>query len=179
MSTSERKRSATSRLVPLLVVLVLLAGCVVAYYETSGFLDATGTWYGPTHVTSAGVTVTIETYLDVSTSLTGQLSGKGTFCLPLPFNQTATINFSVTGEHAFTLWGYGAQPPITLTLEEAVAAPLGARLPIGPRLQLHGTATSSRLQLSGGDQRIATALDLARGSKTTFMTACHALTPLG
>src|SRR5437879_1569586 len=112
MSVPTRKRSRISGLVPLLVILALLAAGVLAYYKTSGFLDANGTWYGPTRVTSGGVTVSVETYLNISTSLTGHLSGKGIFCLPLPFNQTATGGFSLSGQHAFTLWGHGPQPPV-------------------------------------------------------------------
>lgn len=178
VSTSERKRSASARLVPLLVILILLAGAALAYYETSGFFDANGTWYGPMRITSGSVTVSVETYMDLSTSLTGHLSGQGTFCLPLPFSDTATFNFTLTGQHAFTLWGYGPQPPIALTLDETVPVILGVRVPIGPQLQLHGSATSSTLHLLGGDQSVATVLDMHHGSRATFTTACHSLAPL-
>jgi hypothetical protein len=179
MSIPERKRSPVSRLIPLVVVLVLLAIGALAYYETSGFLDANGTWYGPMHITSGNVTVSVETYMDVSTSLTGHLSGTGTFCIPLPFNHTATFDFSLAGQHAFTFLTYGPQPPITLTAEETVPVILGVRLPIGPQLQMHGNATTSSFHLIGGDGHAATSLDMTHGTKAAFTTACHALSPLG
>jgi hypothetical protein len=179
MSISTRKRSRVSRLVPLLVVLALLAAGALAYYQTSGVLDANGTWYGPTRATSGAVTVSVEAYLNISTSLTGQLSGKGTFCLPLPFHQTATVDFTLTGQHAFVFWGHDPQPDVTLTVEEAVPVVAGFSLPIGPNLKLHGSATPTRLRLTGGDSHVAAALDLQHGTRAAFMTACHALAPLG
>jgi hypothetical protein len=142
-SVPERKRSPLSRLVPLAVILLLLAVGAIAYYETSGFLDANGTWYGPMRIASGGVTVSVETYMEVSTSLTGHLSGKGTFCIPLPFGHTATFDYSLSGQHAFTFLNYGTQPPIVLTVEYTVPVILGVRLLIGPQLQLHGDATST------------------------------------
>ncbi len=179
MSAPKRQRSFFSRLFSLMVILVLLALGAVAYYETSGFLDANGTWYGPMRMTSGGVTVSVETYLNLATSLTGQLSGKGTVCLPLPFRQTATADFSLSGQHALTGWGHGPQPAITLTIEEAVPVVLGFSIPIGPSLQLHGDATPTRLHLSGGNRSMATSLELRHGTRAAFMTACQALAPLG
>ena len=76
MGAVERKRSPFSRLVLLFVVLLVLAVGTVAYYETSGFLDANGMWYGPMRLTTGSVTVSVETYFDVSTSLTCQLSSQ-------------------------------------------------------------------------------------------------------
>jgi hypothetical protein len=179
MSAPARKRLSFSRLVPPVVVLLFLTASAVAYYQTSGFLDADGTWYGPTRITSGGVTVSVETYLNISTSLAGQLTGKGTFCLPLPFHQTATVNFSLSGQHAFMLWGLGPQPSIMLSVEETVPVLLGISLPIGPRLQLHGNATRTSLHLIGGDRNTAASLGLKHGTEAAFMIACQTLAPLG
>jgi hypothetical protein len=178
MSMPTKKRSPFSRLVPLIVVIVILAAGAGVYYETSGFLDANGTWYGPMHITSRGVTISIETYMEVATALTGSLSGKGTFCIPLPFNHTATFNYTLTGQHAFTLAGYGNQPPITLTAEYTVPVIFGFQLPIGPTLQMHGDATTSAFHMIGGDRTTSTSLTMKHGTKAAFTTACHALSPL-
>ena len=179
MSMPDRKRSPFRRLVPLVVIVLLLAISAVAYYQTSGFFNANGTWYGPMRITSGRLTVSVETYMDVSTSLTGSLSGKGTFCVPLPFNHTATFDFSLSGQHAFTYQSAGPQPQITLTLEETVPVILGVVLPIGPRMQMQGSATSSSLHLTGGDQNAATSLDMKHGTQAVFTAACKSLSPLG
>jgi hypothetical protein len=179
MSDPTQKRSGLSRLAPLLAILALLAAGAFAYYKTSGVLDANGTWYGPTRATSGAVTVSVETYLNISTSLTGQFSGKGTFCLALPFNNTATVDFTLTGQHEFVFYGHDPQPDVTLTVEEAVPLVAGFSLPIGPNLKLHGSATPTRLRLTGGDSHVVAAADLRHGTRAAFTTACRALAPLG
>jgi hypothetical protein len=179
MGKAEGKRSPWRGLVSLVGLLVLIAVAVAAYYKTSGFLDANGTWYGPLRITSGSVTVSLETYMDVSTSFLGGISGTGTFCAPLPFNHTVTFDYSVSGDHAFELLGHGRQPPITLTAEYTVPLILGFSLPIGPSLQLRGDATSDSFHLTGGGGRVATSLQMMHGTRAAFTSACKSLSPLG
>ena len=179
MGKAEGKRSPWRRLVTLVGLLALIAVAVVAYYKTSGFLDANGTWYGPMRITSGRVTVSLETYMDVSTSLLGGISGHGTFCAPLPFNNTVTFDYSDSGDHAFTLLGHGEQPPITLTAQYTVPLVLGVVLPIGPSLRMRGDATSDSFHLGGGDGRVATSLQMRHGTRAAFTSACKSLSPLG
>jgi hypothetical protein len=172
-----KKRSFWLAAVGGLLVLAIVA--VAAFYALSGFFNANGTWYGPLHIKSGSTTVSIETYMDVSTSFTGSISGQGTFCIPLPFNNTSTFDYSLTGTRAFSRPGQDNQQPITLTAEYTVPIVLGVRLPIGPSLQMHGNATSSSFHLTGGDRNTSTSLDMQHGTKTTFRAACKALSPLG
>jgi hypothetical protein len=176
-SGRSKKRSSWPAAVGGLLVLAIVA--LAAYYALSGFFNANGTWYGPLHIKSGGTTVSVATYMDVSTSVIGSISGQGTFCIPLPFNHTSTFNYSLSGQHAFSLLGQGNQPPITLTAEYTVPLVLGIRLPLGPRLQMQGNATSSSFHLTGGDRNTSTSLDMRHGTRTTFMAACRTLSPLG
>lgn len=160
-------------------LLVLAIVALVAYYALSGFFDANGTWYGTMHIHSAGKTLSIETYTEVSTFFTGSLSGKGTFCVPLPFNNTSTFDFSLSGKRAFTLPGTANQSPITLTAQYTVPLLLGITLPIGPSLQLHGNVANGSFHLTGGDSNAPTSLDMRHGTKADFTVACKSLSPLG
>jgi hypothetical protein len=160
-----------------LLVLAIIA--VALYYALTGFFSANGTWYGPMRVTSGAATVSIETYMDDSTFFTGSISGKGTFCIPLPFNNLSTFDYSLSGSRAFTLPGRDNQRPITLTAQYTVPLVLGFTLPIGPSLQLHGNVANNTLHLTGGDSTVATVLDMKHGTKADFTAACHALSPLG
>jgi hypothetical protein len=160
-------------------LLVLAIGAVAAYYALSGFFDANGTWYGTMHIRTAGKTVSIETYLEVSTFFTGSLSGKGTLCRSLPLQNTATFTYSLTGQRAFSVPGQATQPPITLTAEYTVPLILGFSLPLGPSLTMHGAVTNGRLHLTGGSGAAATSLDMQHGTQANFLAACKALSPLG
>jgi hypothetical protein len=178
-SAATTKRSPKFWLAVVGGLLVLAIVAAVAYYALSGFFNANGTWYGPMHVKTGAGTVTIETYMDDSTFFTGSISGKGTFCVPLPFNNTATFDYSLSGNHDFVLPGRDDPQPITLKAENAVSLPLGIQIPIGPSLTMHGNATSSAFHLTGGDSGTSTTLDMKHGSKDDFMNACKSLSPLG
>ncbi len=160
-------------------LLVLAIVALAAYYALSGFFNANGTWYGTMQIHSGGKTISIETYMEVSTFFTGSLSGKGTFCVPLPFNNTSTFEYSLSGKRAFTLPGTANQSPITLTAQYTVPLLLGITLPIGPSLQLHGNAANGSFHLTGGDGNAPTALDMKHGTKADFTAACKSLSPLG
>jgi hypothetical protein len=180
VSTDRTKRQ--SPLVGRLVIgglLVLAIVVIAAYYLLSGFFNANGTWYGTMHVTSGSTTVSIETYMEVSTFFTGSLSGQGTFCMPLPLQNTATFGYSLTGQRAFTFPGHETQPPIALTAEYTVPLPLGISVPIGPSLTMHGAVANNHLQLTGGSSTASTSLDMRHGTKADFLAACKTLTPLG
>jgi hypothetical protein len=177
-SVSAKKPSRTLWLV-VGGLLVLAIGVGAAYYAFSGFFNANGTWYGPMHVKSGVATITIETYMDVSTSVTGGMSGSGTFCIPLPFNNTSTFDYTLTGNHAFVLPGSDNQQPITLTAEYTVPVILGITIPIGPTLTMHGAVANNTLRLAGGDSNASTSLDMKHGSKADFTAACKSLSPLG
>ena len=152
---------------------------VAAYYALSGFFNANGSWYGTMHIRTGSTTVSLETYMEVSTFVTGSLSGKGTFCLPLPLQNTATFGYSLTGHRAFSLPGQATPPPITLTAEYTVPLILGISLPLGPSLTMQGTVTNGRLHLSGGSGTASTSLDLQHGTQADFLAGCKTLSPLG
>ncbi len=176
-STAKRSRAFWLAVVGGILVLAIIAAA--AYYALSGFFNANGTWYGPMHVKSGAGTVTIETYMDASTFFTGSISGSGTFCVPLPFNNTATFDYSLSGNHAFVLPGRDDQQPITLTAQYTIPLILGITLPIGPSLTMHGNVTNDIFHLTGGDSNTSTLLDMKHGSKADFTTACKSLSPLG
>jgi len=175
-------------------VLAIIAA--VAYFALSGFFNANGTWYGPMQIKKGGATVQIETYMNVSTSIVsgcvvclpnrllpaisvGTMSGSGTFCLPLPFNNTGTFDYSLSGNHDFVLPGRDNQQPITLKAQYTVPIIFGIQIPIGPSLTMHGNATNNTFHLTGGDSGASTSLDMKHGSKADFTAACKSLTPLG
>jgi hypothetical protein len=174
--TKQRSPSFWRAVVGGLLVLVIVAA---AYYTVSGFFSANGTWYGTLHIPTGGRTVSIETSMDVSTFFTGSLSGKGTFCVPLPLNHTVTFAYSLSGNRAFSLPGQNSQSPITLTAQYTVPLLLGFTLPLGPSLRLHGNVADSRLHLTGGSRNALTSLDMQHGTQTDFLAACKALSPLG
>jgi hypothetical protein len=178
-SSSAKPRSRSLRLAIAAGILVLAIIAVALYYALTGFFNANGTWYGPMRVTSGIASVSIETYMDVSTFFTGSISGKGTFCLPLPFNNLSTFDYSLSGDRTFTLPGQDNQRPITITAQYTVPLILGFTLPIGPSLQMHGNVADNTLHLTGGNSTVATVLDMKHGTKADFTAACHALSPLG
>ena len=164
------------------VILALILGTVAAYYAISGFFTANGPWYGTMKIHSEGRTVAIETYMNVSTSLLGDVSGEGTFCVPLPFSKTATVSLSLAGHRAFSLPGtshHDQEWPISLTVQYQLPLVLGFGLPLGPSLQLEGTATASSFHLLGGNSTASTSLEMKHGSRAAFQAACRALAPLG
>ncbi len=160
-------------------VLVVAIVAAAAYYALSGFFNANGTWYGPMRVKSGVGTVSIETYMDASTFFTGNISGTGTFCVPLPFNNTGTFDYTLAGNHAFTLPGSNDQQPITVTAEYTIPLLLGIVLPIGPSLHMQGNVVNNTFHLTGGDSSATTSLDMKHGSKADFTAACKSLAPLG
>jgi hypothetical protein len=161
------------------VILVLAIAAGAAYYAFSGFFNANGTWYGPMKVKTGVATISIETYMDVSTNVIGGMSGTGTFCVPLPFNNSTSFDYSLAGNHAFDLPGRDDPQAVTLTAEYTVPVAFGFSLPLGPTLTMHGNVASSILHLTGGDSNAATTLDMKHGSKNDFTKACKSLAPLG
>ena len=164
------------------VVLALIPGVVATYYATSGFFDANGSWYGTMNIHTQGRTVAIETYMNISTSLIGDISGEGTFCLPLPFSKTATATLSLMGNRILLLPGSSRQAqewPISLTVQYRLPVLLGFTLPLGPSLQLEGAATTRSFHLLGGNSTTSTSLTMKHGSQASFLAACRALAPLG
>jgi hypothetical protein len=176
-SSSTKRRSVRLAIVGGILVLAIIA--VALYYALTGFFNANGTWYGPMRVTSGIAAVSIETYMDVSTFFTGSISGKGTFCIPLPFNNPSTFDYSLSGSRAFTLPGRDDPRPITIIAQYTVPLILGFTLPIGPSLQMHGNVANNAFHLTGGNSTVAAMLDMKHGSKADFTAACHALSPLG
>ncbi len=179
---SRRKRSRLRTFAYGVLVLAVLSGALAAYYGLSGFFNANGTWYGTMYIQSGGKTPAIETYMDVSTSLTGSLSGTGSFCIPLPFENTSTVTYSLSGMRAFPLPGNdhpNQAHPLILTAQYTVPLFLGFTLPLSPSLTLGGDATANGLHLTGGDDRAATSLNMTRGTEAAFLAACKTLSPLG
>jgi hypothetical protein len=163
------------------VVLALILGVGAAYYAISGFFDANGSWYGTMSFHTQGRTVAIETYMNISTSLIGDISGEGTFCVPLPFSKTATVTLSLTGDRIFSFPGtsdHDRDWPISLTVQYRLPLLLGITLPIGPSLQLEGAATARSFRLLGGNSTVSTSLDMKHGSYAAFLAACRVLAPL-
>jgi hypothetical protein len=180
-SIQRRQPSRLRSVVASLLALTLVLGIFAAYYGLSGFFNANGSWYGTMHIHMGGRTVAIETYMNVSTSLTGSISGEGIFCVPLPFQNTATFAYSLSGHRAFplpTTTQHDQQQPIALTAQYTVPLVLGITLPLGPSLRLEGNATTRSFHLSGGDGTAATVLDMTHDTKSAFMAACTSLAPL-
>lgn len=170
------------RLLGGLLTLALIAGLVAAYFTLTGFFNANGTWYGTMYIHTGLRTVAVETYMEVSTAITGDISGKGTFCVPLPFNNTATVSYSLSGKRVFLRPGssqHDQQGPLSLTAQEKVPLLLGLALPLGPSLHLEGNATAIAMHLTGGDGNASATLDMTHGSESAFMKACSALSPFG
>jgi hypothetical protein len=164
------------------VVLALILGVAAAYYAISGFFNADGPWYGTMNIHTQGRTVAIETYMNISTSLIGSISGEGTFCVPLPFSKTATVTLSLTGDRVFSLpttSQHDQEWPISLTVQYRLPLLLGFALPLGPSLQLKGAATVSSFHLLGGNSTASASLEMKHGSQAAFLAACRALAPLG
>jgi hypothetical protein len=172
MTKPEQKRLPWSRLVPPAAVLVLLAIGVAAYYQTTGFFGANGTWYGPMRIKVGGTTVAIEAYMDLATSPIGDISGRGILCSRLSGN-ASTFDYSLSGRRAYSHPGQSSQSPITLT------AQLGTTPLIGPTLQMRGDATNGALHLTGVGRNVATTLDMTHGTQAAFTAACKSLSPLG
>jgi len=184
-STQKRLKRPTSHLravLASLLALILVLGAVAAYFGVSGFFSANGTWYGTMAIIHAGDrTLAIETYMDVSTLPTGSISGEGTFCVPLPFNNTSMFAYSLSGQRAFPRpdnTQHDQQWPITLTAQYRVPLLLGLTLPLGPALHMDGNVTTNRFHLIGGDGAVSIALNLTHGDKNDFMAACRTLSPL-
>ena len=164
-----------------LLVLTLVLGAVAAYFGVSGFFSANGTWYGTMAIHAGDRALAIETYMDITTLPTGSISGEGTFCIPLPFNNTSTFAYSLSGHRVFPLPGntqHDQQWPITLTAQYRAPLLLGLTLPLGPALQMEGNVTTNSFHLIGGDGSASTALKLTHGDKNDFMAACRSLSPL-
>lgn len=184
VSVPRKDRRPTSPLRALLagvLVLALILGSVAGYYAITGFFNANGLWYGTMKVHTEGRTVAIETYMNISTSLIGGISGEGTFCIPLPFSKTATTTLSLTGDRVFSLPGsshHDQEWPISLTIQYRLPLLLGFTLPLGPSLQLEGEATASSFHLVGGNHSASTSLEMKHGSQAAFLAACRALAPL-
>lgn len=177
----KRPPSYPRRIIAGMLVLALALGSIAAYYSSSGFFNANGIWYGMLVIQTGSRTLTIETYMDVSTWPTGSISGEGTFCIPLPFNNTATFEYRLSGQRTFPLPGNtqrDLQRPITLTAQYGMPLLLSLTLPLGPSLHLEGNASPSRFHLVGGDANASTALDMRHGTKAAFMSACGSLAPL-
>lgn len=178
---ARRQRSRLRSVVASLLALTLVIGTFAAYYGLSGFFNANGSWYGTMHIHAGGRTIAIETYMNVSTLPTGSISGEGIFCAPLPFRNTMTFAYSLSGHRAFPLptdTQHDQQQPIVLTVQYTVPLVLGITLPLGPNLRLEGNATTRSFHLSGGDGTAATTLDMTHGSRSAFMAACTSLAPL-
>jgi hypothetical protein len=164
-----------------LLALALVLGAVAAYYGVSGFFSANGTWYGTMSIHAGDRALAIETYMDVSTLPTGSISGEGMFCVPLPFNNTSTFAYSLSGDRAFPLPGntrHDQQWPISLTAQYRSPLLLGLTLPLGPALHMEGTVTTNSFHLIGGDGAVSTVLTLTHGDKNDFMASCKSLSPL-
>jgi hypothetical protein len=182
-ATSTTKATAGSpirRLAVAVVIIVVLVLAVVAYYRQSGFFAANGTWYGPMRVKDGAVTVSIETYMNVTVNPLGVVSGSGTFCIPLPFNNSTSTDLSLQGSHDFVHPGDSDPLPIKITVDYAISLPLGLSLPIGPQLTMHGNIIHDKLTFLGGDSNgTTTTLAMQQGSKSDFTTACKSLSPIG
>lgn len=174
--TAKRSR-AWLVLIPVLLILAIVG--VVAYYVLSNFFAANGTWYGPMRVKTGIATVSVETYMNLSTAFTGNISGSGTFCVPLPFNNNSSFDFSVQGHHDFVRPWMSDPQPITLTADYSIPLLLGVVLPLGPQLTLHGNVVNNVLKVSGGNANAASSFELKHGSKADFTAACKSLSPLG
>jgi hypothetical protein len=180
-SMPRRPPSYLRRIVAGMLVLTLALGSIAAYYSLSGFFNANGMWYGTMAIQTGGRTLKIETYMDVSTWPTGRIAGEGIFCIPLPLNNTATVEYRLSGKRTFPLPGNSQrdqQRPITLTAQYGIPLLLSLVLPLGPSLHLEGAASPSRFHLVGGDGNASTTLDVRHGTKSAFMAACESLAPL-
>lgn len=178
-STKSRTGSAVKNLAILVLILILAAGAVLGYYTLSNFFTANGTWYGPMHMKSGVGTVSIETYMNITVSPTGSISGSGTFCIPLPFNNSTSTDLTVQGTHDLVHPGDNDPLPLKIHVDYAISLPLGFSLPIGPQFDMHGNVHNDVLSFFGGDGNVSTALSMKHGSKTDFTNACKSLSPLG
>lgn len=178
-STKSKAGSAAKTLGIIVLILILAAGAVLGYYTLSNFFGANGTWYGPMQMKSGVGTVSIETYMDITVSPTGTITGSGTFCIPLPFNNSTSTDLSLQGTHDFVHPGDNNPLPLKIKVDYAISLPLGFTLPIGPQLDMHGNVNHSVLSFFGGNGNVSTALSMKHGSKTDFTAACKSLSPLG
>ena len=160
-------------------IIIVLVLAVLAYYRQSGFFEANGTWYGPMHIKSGVGTVSVETYMNITVNPLGVVSGNGTFCVPLPFNNSTSTDLSLQGTHDFVHPGDSDPLPIKITVDYAISLPLGLSLPIGPQLSMHGNIIHDKLTFLGGDSNATTTLAMQQGSKSDFTKACKSLSPIG
>src|SRR5579884_1249719 len=182
-AASAAKATASSVVKGLVIIVLLIAAlglAVFGYYSLSNFFAANGTWYGPTQVKSGVATVNIETFMSLNVNPLGVVSGSGTFCIPLPFNNSTSTDLSVQGSHDFVHPGDNDPLPIGISVDYALSLPFGFSLPIGPQLKMHGNIIHGKLTFLGGDSKgTTTVLAMQHGSKSDFTRACQSLSPLG
>lgn len=178
-SAKSKLGSVAKMLGVVVLILILAAGAVLGYYTLSNFFTPNGTWYGPMHMKSGVGTVSVETYMNLTVSPAGTISGNGTFCIPLPFNNSTSTDLSVQGTHDFVHPGDSDPLPLKIQVDYAISLPLGFSLPVGPQLDMHGNVHNGVLSFFGGNGNVSTALAMKHGSKTDFTKACTSLSPLG
>lgn len=178
-TTKATKGSAVRRLAVAVGIIIILVLTVFAYYRQSNFFAANGTWYGPMHIKTGVATVSIETYMNITVNPLGVVSGSGTFCVPLPFNNSTSTDLSLQGSRDFVHPGDSDPLPIGIKVDYAISLPLGLSLPIGPQLTMHGNIIHDKLTFLGGDGNATTTLAMQQGSKSDFTKACKSLSPIG
>jgi len=179
--STENKTGGTSRrgcaLWALGVAALLVIAIIIAFPRAVTFVNnyfvANGTWYGPMKLDVGPLQGTLETYMALSTSPTGSISGNGEFCLPnLIGGGVTTAGFGVTGQHQ-------SDGNFNISVSYELSGPLGLNALLGPQLDLHGSIASETFHLSGGGSHTPATMTLLRGTTTNFTAACHTLSPLG
>jgi hypothetical protein len=127
--------------------------------------------------------------MDISTYLSGGLSGSGAFCYKNPFGGgTTTVDLTVSGNRN--------AGNVTLSFAASTST-FGISLlsiAMGPELALHGgyatspantliagvlvNGAATAVTLSGGSDHFPVALNLQRGAMARFTSACASLSPL-
>ena len=180
ITDTDNQRSGTRRrgcvIGALVVAVLLIVALIVAIPRATVFLNnyfaANGTWYGPLHIDVGPLHGSMETYMALSTSPTGDISGNGQFCLPnLIGGGVTTAGFGVTGKHQ-------SDGSFSLAMAYELSGPLDLRALLGPQLQMHGTITSNSFHLTGGGSHTPTTMTAVRGTTADFTSACHKLSPL-
>jgi hypothetical protein len=172
-----------------LLIVAIVAG-VLLYNFLTAYFAMNGAWYGPMKIQTGPTTVTMQAYMDLSTTLNGDLTGAGKLCYKNPLGGgVSTVDTGVTGHrdnHTLRISFAASTNTIGLPYLGIV---------IGPGLDLHGSYTTAPAntgaagilvngmaldtKLSGDVGAAPVALVMKHGSAAAFAKACDSQPAVG
>jgi hypothetical protein len=175
-------------------LLALAVVGVLAYNVGTSYFALNGAWYGPLRVQVGPGRVALEAYMDLATYLNGSLSGSGKVCYQNPLGGgTTTVDLKVTGNR------HADQVTLAFAVSTSTLGIPVLSIAFGPQLDLHGglktdpaktpvagtpvagllvNGAATDVMLSGGSHAFPVALEMQRGVRAQFASACAALAPL-